>query len=93
MCNFADHLWLESLDITGCYKVTDDGLDVLTMACTGMQHLYLRRLSKLSPRGLLAIGRNIRNFELQTLDIRDCNRIISSDIDHLISLQPLVTLL
>ena len=37
LCHLAEHLWLEYVDLTGCYRLTDDGLDVLTMACTGLQ--------------------------------------------------------
>lgn len=60
LCHFADALYLESLDLNGCYRVTDDGLDVLTLACTGLQHLHLRRCSKVTGRGIAAIGRNLR---------------------------------
>ena len=75
LCWMADFLWLESLDLSGCYRISDSGVDVLTLACTGLQHLHLRRCSKITGVGVTSIGRNLRNLGLLSIDVRDCPRI------------------
>ena len=29
LCAMAEFLWLEQLDVSGCHRITDDGLEVL----------------------------------------------------------------
>ena len=93
LCSMAEHLWLEVIDLTGCYRITDDGLDVLTMACTGLQEIHLRRCSKIGPKGVICTGRNIRNYELRVLDIRDCPRVTAESVNDLVTNQPMVNIL
>ena len=93
LCWMADFLWLESLDLSGCYRVTDDGMDVLTLACTGLQHIHLRRCAKITGRGVTAIGRNLQGLGLLTLDVRDCPRVTPEAIMNLQLHQQLVQIL
>jgi hypothetical protein len=30
LCAMAEFLWLEQLDVSGCHRLTDDGLEVLS---------------------------------------------------------------
>ena len=93
LCWMADYLWLEVLDISGCYRVTDDGLDVLTLACTGLQYVHLRRCAKITGRGVTCMGRNLFPLGLRTLDLRDCPRVTSEALLDLQHKQRLVRLL
>ncbi len=93
LCSIADSLWLEYIDLTGCYRVTDEGIDVLTMACTGLQEIHLRRCAKVGPKGIICVGRNVRNYELRVLDVRDCPRVTAEAVEDLVANQPMVTIL
>jgi len=44
-------------------------------------------------QGIICIGRNIRNYELRVLDIRDCPRATAEAVDDLIANQPMVNIL
>ena len=90
LCWMADYLWLESIDLSGCYRITDDGLDVLTLACTGLQRVYLRRCSKITGRGVTFLGRNLKSLGLLSLDIRDCPKVTDEVIEILKQNQQLV---
>lgn len=93
LCWMADYLWLEALDISGCYKVTDDGLDVLTLACTGLQYMHVRRCAKITGRGVTCVGRNLFPLGLRILDLRDCPKVTLEAILDLQHKQRLVRLL
>jgi hypothetical protein len=70
LCSFAEHLWLERLDISGCHRVTDDGVDVLAEACNGLVELVLCKVNRLTDRSLRVLNRNCRS--LARLDVKDC---------------------
>ncbi len=76
LCSMADHLWIEKLDISGCGRISDDGIEVLTASCNGMLELSLRRLSRLTSRSIYAMIRNC--LCLEKIDIQDCSGISSS---------------
>jgi F-box/leucine-rich repeat protein 14 len=70
LCTLADNLWLEHLDVTGCSKLTDAGVEVLSEACNGLRTIVLRRAKKLTNRSLLALMRNCKG--IQRVDLQEC---------------------
>lgn len=85
LCSLADYLWLEMLDISYCTKLTDDGIEILSVACTGITKLYMRRVTKLTSRTVHALSRN--SSMLADLDVRECPLILEDpqclkDIQH-----------
>lgn len=78
LCSMADFLWVEYLDVSGCLRISDEGIEILSMACSGIQELHVRRLPKLTVHALQALERNCR--DLRRLDIKDCALIKSEDI-------------
>jgi hypothetical protein len=69
LCQLSASLWLQTLDASFCTKITDEGIEVLTLACSGLNHLCLKKLSKLSDKCLKVIHDNSRL--LRTLDVTD----------------------
>jgi hypothetical protein len=83
LCSMSDFLWIESLDISSCVKINDDGIEVLASACSGLLSLCVRKLNKLTARGLNAISRNC--VCLESLDVRDCLNVTEQavhDVQH-----------
>lgn len=73
LCSISDFLWIEEIDVSGCVKLTDKGLEVLTEACSGIRSIAARGNRKLSDKAVYAIMRNCTN--LRALDLRDCPMI------------------
>lgn len=88
LCSISDYLWLEALDVTGCHKITDDGIEVLTIACNGIRTLTLKRLSKLTSRSVNAMARNCK--VLRHVDVQNCHHITQLSIDDLKTRHPTV---
>jgi len=81
MCSIADYLWLESLDISYCTRISDEGIEILTVACTGLLSLTMRRLSKLTAIAVNAVSRNCK--VIKSLDIRECPLISEESVKEL----------
>ena len=81
LCSLADFLWVEVLDITGCSRITDDGIEILTSACTGLLKLSMKKLNKITARTINAVSRACACIEL--LDVRECINISQQSIDDL----------
>ena len=64
ICTLADYLWLEDLDISGCSRLTDDGLEVLSMEFTGMAVLNISSCGKLTDNSIDAIARHMINLNV-----------------------------
>jgi F-box and leucine-rich repeat protein 2/20 len=58
ICSCADYLWLEDLDISGCSKITDDGIEVLCLEFAGLVRLDISSCSKLTNASLDSIMRH-----------------------------------
>lgn len=72
----AHHLrqiYLRFLDMTDCYALEDEGLQTLTLHCTQLQHLYLRRCVRIGDAGVQAIGINCPY--IKELSISDCRKV------------------
>ncbi len=85
LCSLSDYLWIEYLDVTGCTRITDDGIEVLTAVCNGILTLIATGLYKLSDRSLYSVGRNCKLITL--LDITGCPEITSEAINDLEKMQ------
>lgn len=70
LCSLADNLWLEHLDLTGCNKFTDAGVEVLSEACNGLRSIALRKAKKLTNRSLFALTRNCKG--ILKVDLTEC---------------------
>lgn len=73
LCSMVECLWLEELDLTGCHRITDAGVEVFTEGCNGVVKLVLQRLHKLSDRTVRAIRRNCTS--IQQLNMKECHLI------------------
>ena len=81
LCAMADYLWLEWLDISGCRRVTDDGLEVLTVACTGLVSLLLNGVGKITSRTINSIARN--STVILELEVQQCPLLQEKALDDL----------
>ena len=85
LCALSDYLWIEYLDITGCTRITDDGIEVLTAVCNGILTLIATGLYKLSDRTLYSIGRNCKL--ITSLDVSGCPELTNEAITDLEKMQ------
>ena len=90
LCHMADFMWLEYLDVSGCHRITDDGIEVLTVACNGLFRLIASGLRKLTARAINSIARNCR--AIQYLDVRQCPLITDQSIKDLLLRWPFLNL-
>ena len=81
LCSMSDYLWLEYLDITGCRRVTDDGLEVLTVSCNGIIRLFLSGVHKITSRTVNSIARNCT--VIQELEIEKCPLVTEKSVDDI----------
>jgi len=79
------------LHYTGCSKVTDSGLEVLTEACNGLRSLTLRRCKKLTNRAVFAIMRNCKG--IQRVDVTECPLVTANCVAEAKALKPAVVVL
>ncbi|RYG70007.1 hypothetical protein EON64_01315 [archaeon] len=79
ICYIADSLWLESLDISGCSRITDSGIEVLAGACSGLQYLHMNKLKLVSITSLKYVEQSCKGLRL--LQCRDCPLVNFQDID------------
>ncbi len=50
LCTLSTSLWLESLDITGCYRITNTGIEVLVESSRGLKSLLMHKLTRITKR-------------------------------------------
>jgi hypothetical protein len=91
LCSLAENLWLEHLDVTGCHKLTDAGIEVLSEACNGLRSLALRRLKRVSDAAVFCVLRNCKG--LQRLDVRDCPLVSAACAEEARSSKPTLAVL
>jgi hypothetical protein len=73
ICSIAKHLWLEKLNVNYCPKITDAGIDVLSVICTGLQVLRIKRNIRVTDHAVLALVRNCKL--LSELDLEECTTL------------------
>lgn len=91
LCSLADNLWLERLDMTGCSKLTDAGVEVLSEACNGLRSVVFRRAKRLTNKSVFALMRNC--LGIQKFDVQECPLITKECLDEALVIKPAVSLL
>lgn len=81
LCSIARNLWLTSLDISYCSKITDEGIEILALSCAGLIDLSIRKLIKITDISLRTIFGNFG--QLRSLDISESPWLSSSVINQL----------
>lgn len=83
LCNLADYLWIEELDISNSSKFTDEGLDVLSMEFTGLIKLNISSCEKITNRGIVSLGRHCLGLkQLQAVDLKNVSRESLEELDR-----------
>lgn len=73
LCNLADFLWIEELDVSSNPKITDEGIDVIAMEFSGLLKLNVSKCEKLTNRAIVTLGRH--NKQLRELQAVDCKHV------------------
>jgi hypothetical protein len=73
LCSIASSLWLEHLDISYCSKVTNTGIEVLSVACNGLISIVAKRVRKLTNKSINLLFQNCNL--LKEIDISECDSI------------------
>ena len=73
LCSIASSLWLEHLDISSCSKITNAGIEVVSVACNGLISLKAKRVRKLTNKSINLLFQNCNL--LKELDITECDNI------------------
>ena len=75
LCNLADYLWVESLDISSNNKITDEGIDVVALEFAGLIKLNISDCEKITNRSIVSLGRHCRNLkELQAVNLKNVSK-------------------
>ena len=81
LCSIARNLWLTSLDVSFCSKLSDEGIEIISLACSGLVHLSIRKLLRVTDKSLRVILENLRG--LRSVEIFECPKI-SADVISLL---------
>ncbi|CAM9112164.1 unnamed protein product, partial [Ectocarpus fasciculatus] len=73
ICSIAKHLWIERLNVSYCPKITDAGIEVLSLACTGLLSVEARRVTKITDRAVVSLLSRCKL--LCHLDVSECTAI------------------
>jgi hypothetical protein len=80
-CHIAEKLWIEDLDMSSCVRLTDEGIEVLTLEFTGLRRLSLSRCSRLTDYALDVIAFHCK--ALNEVDVSECPRLTLEGIQRL----------
>jgi len=72
---------LESLDISGCSEVLDNGVIALVSSCHQLRTVKLRGLNKITSKSITAIMQ--WGHKMRGLDLVDCPGVSHTDVDRL----------
>jgi len=85
LCNLADYLWVEELDVSGNSKITDDGIDVVSMEFAGLMKLNISDCEKITDRSIVSLGIHCRNLkELQAINLEHVDKESFEDMKQVI---------
>jgi hypothetical protein len=73
ICSIGSNLWIEEIDVSFCNKLTDTGLEVLALTCTGLRSVWCQRLNKITNKALHLLLKNCK--QLREIHIESCERI------------------
>lgn len=62
LCSIAENLWIEHIELSGCYKISDIGVEVLASCCTGLRVLDLTKTKRITKNAVEYIKRNCPNL-------------------------------
>ena len=91
LCSLADNLWLEHLDVNGCSKFTDAGVEVLSEACNGLRSVAMKKAKRLTNKSLFAVARNCKG--IQKIDMTECPLITPACAAEVRATKPSIALL
>ena len=92
LCNLADYLWVEDLDISSNSRLTDDGIDVIAMEYKGLLRLNLSYCEKLTDRAIVSIGRHCLHLrEMQAVGLANVSSDCLEELKHTLSKCNIVT--
>jgi hypothetical protein len=63
LCHLAEFLWIEELNLESCHRITDDGIEVLGEAFSGLRRLNLRKARNVTERSVRFVQSTCRNLE------------------------------
>ena len=82
LCSITDYLWIETLNISNCSKITDVGIETLSLVCSGIQSLITKKCNKLTNKTLFSMIRNCKDLRL--LDVSECPLVDKEAIANMI---------
>lgn len=62
LCSIAESLWIEQLDLSGCYKVSDMGIEVLASCCTGIKKIDFSKCKRITTQSVILLKKNCPNL-------------------------------
>lgn len=69
LCHLAEHLWIEELNLEGCHHISDNGIEVIAEACSGLRQLNVKKARMITERSLRFVESICRNLESLSSDI------------------------
>lgn len=79
VCHIAEALWIEDLDLSGCHRISDRGVEVLAEAFSGLQCLQINKLKNVTTQAIRFLQQSCR--ALRRLDCEECPLVSFQDID------------
>ncbi len=62
LCSVAENLWIEHIEMSGCYKISDVGIEVLACCCTGLRVIDISKTKRITANALEYLKRNCPNL-------------------------------
>lgn len=63
LCYISESLWLENIELEHCEKITNEGIQVIALSCTGLKRINLSYLLKVSNYSIDILSANCKNLE------------------------------
>ncbi|GAB1609346.1 F-box/LRR-repeat protein 7-like [Argonauta hians] len=86
LSHYHQQVYLLYLDMSDCYHLDDNGLEILSLHCSRIQSLYLRRCPQVTDKGLQRVTTSCTG--LKDLSISDCPNITDFGIMELSRNEP-----
>lgn len=79
LCHIVDGLWLESIDLSGCHRITDHGIEVLGEAFTGLQSIMLNKLKHVTTKAVRFLQQTCKGLRL--VECQECPLVSFDDVN------------
>jgi hypothetical protein len=63
LCCVSENLWIEHIELSGCYKISDTGVEVLASCCTGLRVVNFSKTKRITKNSIDYLKRNCPNLE------------------------------